>query len=212
MIDRIRMGALALLLAAAAAACGDVGDAPKAKTGEAVDVAQATGGTYAIDTSRSKVGWKAAKVTRAHDGGFRGVNGTVNVDNGNVTGARINIDATTIWADDDNLTGHLKSDDFFGVEKFPGATFEASSFEKLTGDTSGATHRVTGNLTMHGVTKSVTFPAKVNVSENEVTANADFKINRKDWGLVYPGAPDDLISDDVRIIFDVTAVRSQPSA
>jgi polyisoprenoid-binding protein YceI len=67
---------------------------------------------------------------------------------------------------------------------------------------------VTGNLTMHGVTHGVTFPATIKVDGNTVTARADFKISRKDWGVVYPGQPDDLISDDVRIIFDIVASKA----
>lgn len=67
------------------------------------------------------------------------------------------------------------------------------------------THRVTGNLTLLGTTKSVVFPATVSVAGNEVSAKADFIINRKDWNIVYTGMPDDLINDDVRIIFNVVA-------
>jgi polyisoprenoid-binding protein YceI len=187
--------------------CGDVGDAPKAKTGEAVEVTEAGGGTYLIDTARSDINWKAAKVTKAHDGGFGTFEGTLTVDDSDITGAKIMIESQSIWSDSERLTGHLKSNDFFVVDSFPTATFEASSFQPISGDTSGATHSVTGNLAMRGNTKSVTFPAKVEISGNEVKAYADFTINRKDWGIIYPGAPDDLIEDEVRIIFDITAVK-----
>jgi len=191
--------------------CGKVGDAPEARTGDAVDVQKTVGGIYTIDTSKSSITWKAAKVTRAHDGGFRTFEGTVTVDGDSVTAVNLTIDAASIWTDPDDLTRHLKTDDFFAVEKYPTATFEASQFVR-TDSVPGATHIVTGNLTIRGNKHGVTFPATIHVSPQEVTAKADFKINRKDWGIVYPGAPDDLIYDDVRIIFDITAAPSAVQA
>jgi polyisoprenoid-binding protein YceI len=198
------------LLATLTVACGNVGDAPEAKTGDAVTVSEGSGGQYRIDTTRSSVKWKAAKVTNAHDGGFREYDGTVTVNGDDVTAVRLNIQTRSIWADNEKLTGHLKSDDFFQVEKHPTATFEADRFEKI--DSAGMTHMVTGNLTLLGNTKSVSFPASITVRDSVVNAKADFIINRKDWGIVYTGAPDDLIRDDVRIIFDITAMRSEPLA
>ncbi len=209
MKNMIARGAAIGMFALALASCGGVGDAPEAKTDSAVTVKEATpgaGATFAIDTSRSKIGWKAAKVSLAHDGGFRNFNGTITVAGNQVSNVKINIDATSIWSDNDNLTGHLKGDDFFAVDKNPAATFEASQFTPV--DTiPGVTHMVTGNLTMHGQTNSVTFPATIQVGADMVTAKADFIIKRKSWGIVYTGKPDDLISEDVRIIFDVTAVK-----
>lgn len=185
------------------AACGDVGDAPQAETGEAVDVAQAQGTPIPIDTAQSEVRWRGAKVTRAHDGGFRDFSGTVYVAGGSVTGVDLAIDMASIWSDSEKLTGHLKSPDFFEVETYPEATFEADRFEVV--DSAGATHRVTGNLTMHGQTHSVAFPANILVEADRVTAEADFIIDRKRWGVSYPGKPDDLIADEVRILFDLVA-------
>jgi polyisoprenoid-binding protein YceI len=199
-----------ILLATLFMACGKVGDAPEAKTGEAVTVTQGSGGEYRIDTTQSKIGWKAAKVTRAHDGGFRQFDGTVNVNGDSVTAVHLTIQTSSIWADDEKLTGHLKSPDFFKVEEHPTATFEADRFVPI--DSAGLTHMVTGNLMLLGATKSVTFPAKITVAGNEVKATGDFIINRKDWGIVYPGAPDDLISDDVRLLLDITAVKAEPVA
>lgn len=191
------------------AACGGVGDAPEATTGEAVALAGSSGGTFAIDTARSSVAWRAAKVSMAHDGGFRDYSGSVTVDGANVTGVDLTINTASIWSDNEKLTGHLMSPDFFNVEGHPTASFAASTFEKL--DTAGATHRVTGNLTMLGVTKSVVFPAMISVGASEVAAKADFIVNRKDWNIVYAGMPDDLIDDDVRIVFDIVAAP-QPVA
>ncbi|MEO5931654.1 MAG: YceI family protein [Candidatus Kapaibacterium sp.] len=201
------VGTLAALLMTAAIGCGKVGDAPRAKTDSAaVQVQQNTGGTVLqIDTAKSKVSWIGAKITRKHEGGFHKFNGTVTLDGDKVTAVNITVDAASLYTDDSNLVNHLKSEDFFSVQKFPTATFQASQFAKS--DSVGFTHMVTGNLTMHGVTHGVTFPANIQVSNGVVTAKADFKINRKDWSIVYPGKPDDLISDDVRILFDITTMK-----
>ncbi|MCB0712023.1 MAG: YceI family protein [Ignavibacteriae bacterium] len=183
--------------------CGDVGDASKAKTGDAVEVKEGAGGTYDIDVAGSTLSWKAAKVTKAHDGGFKTFSGTVSVDKGEVNNVSITIDAASIFSDTEKLDGHLKSADFFEVEKYPTAKFEASDFKKA--DTAGFTHMVTGNLTIKETTHGVTFPATISVTADAITAKADFIIDRQNWGITYPGMPDDLINDDVRIIFDVKA-------
>lgn len=198
------LSGLAFLLLVAA--CGDVGDAPRAATGDALDVTTGEGRALAIDTSQSSIDWKAAKVTRAHDGGFNLYSGTVYVNAGSVTGVDVNIDARSIWSDSDRLTGHLQSPDFFDVETNPDAGFVADQIVPF--DSAGFTHRVSGNLTFAGETNSVTFPATIDVAEDRVTAQADFVIDRQRWNLSYPGQPDDLIRDDVRILFDIVATAS----
>jgi polyisoprenoid-binding protein YceI len=185
------------------AACGDVGDAPKAETGDAVAVGNTAGAALAIDTARSAINWKAAKVTRAHDGGFHTFAGTISQADGEVTGVDVNIDTRSVWTDTDRLTNHLKSEDFFDVELYPEARFVADQF--VPTDSAGATHLVTGNLTMHGQTHAVTFPATITVQEGSVQALADFIIDRRDWGINYTGKADDLVNNEVRMIFDVTA-------
>lgn len=192
-----------LLLSATLMACGDVGDAPEARTDDAVALSDASGMTVVIDTSMSSINWRAAKVTRAHDGGFGTFAGTVTRQENTLTGVDVTIDTRTIWSDTGRLTGHLKSDDFFDVEQFPEARFVADVFTPV--DSVGATHLVTGNLTMRGVTKAVTFPATIQVLEDNVTATADFIINRRDWEINYDGAADDLVEDNVRLILDITA-------
>ena len=185
--------------------CGDVGEGDSAETGEAVNVENSTGGTgeYAIDPATSEVAWVGANLTNSHDGGFKTFSGTVTVDAGSITHVKIDIDATSIFSDDEKLTGHLMSDEFFDVANHPAATFEASDFKAL--ETGEATHQITGNLTLRGTTKSVSFPANVSMTDGGVSAEANFIINRQDWGVSYAGQPDNLISDDVRITFKINA-------
>lgn len=199
---------LALFVATALAACGDVGDAPQAQTGIAVEVSRSAGEVLVVDTSQSEIRWRAAKVTRAHDGGFRSFSGRASVDDrGNLNGLEINIDTRSIWSDTERLTGHLKNEDFFDVERHPSASFRSDDIAPI--NSSGFTHLVTGNLAMHGQVRSITFPAKVASSADAVHAIGDFIIDRRQWGVSYSGKPDDLIENDVRILFDVTARRGE---
>lgn len=200
---------LSMLVAAAfIAACGDVGDAPHARSGSAVEVARFAGELLAVDTLQSELRWRAAKVTRAHDGGFRSFSGIASLDErGELNGLDINIDTRSIWSDTERLTGHLKNEDFFDVETYPSATFRSDKIAPI--DSSGFTHLVTGNLAMHGQVRSLTFPANVTSNADGVRAIGDFIIDRRQWGVNYSGKPDDLIENDVRILFDVTAKRGR---
>lgn len=189
-------------------ACGNVGDAPVAETGDAVALDAAQGVELAIVADSSKINWLGAKVTGTHDGGFNTFSGTITAAGSAVTAVRLNIDMNSLWSDNERLTGHLLTDDFFDVPNHPTAQFEATSFAPLTG-VEGATHTVTGNLTMRGVTNGVTFPANITVgADGSVKAAADFIINRRLWNINYDGRQDDLISDDVRIMFNVMAAAA----
>jgi polyisoprenoid-binding protein YceI len=75
------------------------------------------------------------------------------------------------------------------------------------GGDKGATHTVAGNLTLHGVTKSVTFPATIAVSPGVITVESTFAINRKDFGINYAGAADNLIRDEVLLTLHVRGVK-----
>ena len=105
----------------------------------------------------------------------------------------------SVWTDTEKLTGHLKSADFFDASKFPKSTFESTEIKAGSSDAKAkdATHTVTGNLTLHGVTRSIEFPAKIVVSPDSASLDSEFFINRKDFGIIYPGMANDLIRDQV---------------
>ena len=117
--------------------------------------------TYVIEPSTSKVAWTGAKITASHEGSFSQFKGTITVPTGKPEEAQnhLEIDTPSLTTQPDKLMGHLKSQDFFDVEKFPKATFDSTAIEK--GGVGGATQTVTGNLSLHGVTRSVAFPAVV---------------------------------------------------
>jgi polyisoprenoid-binding protein YceI len=155
--------------------------------------------TLTITTSNSKVEFVASKVTRTHNGSFKQFSGTIDLVNNSAEQSRVSIDIDTnsVAADDDALTKHLKTPDFFDVAKYPKATFTSSKIEPSTAG--GGTHVITGNFDLHGVKKSISFPATVQIAADKVSVIAEFSINRKDWGLTYPGKADDLIRDGVVI-------------
>jgi polyisoprenoid-binding protein YceI len=156
--------------------------------------------------AESTVGFVGSKVTGSHDGGFRNIAGRLHVAEGKVVGQPvIKINMLSTWTDNERLTGHLKSADFFDVEKFPLATFTVTRIEP-----GGGRQHVTGNLELHGVTRSISFPADLEVTPQAVTLKAEFAINRKDFNINYPGKPDDLIRDNVVIKLDIKATPGAP--
>ncbi|HKY41042.1 MAG TPA: YceI family protein [Polyangiaceae bacterium] len=159
--------------------------------------AAASAQTLVFDEKSSRIDFVGAKVTSKHDGKFNTFRGTIqNVDNDPTkSSATVEIDLASLTADDPKLTQHLKSPDFFDVAKYPKAIFKTTSIKP--GGEAGATHTVTGNLELHGVTKQIAFPAKIKTSGDAVQVEAEFAINRKDFGITYPGMANDLIKDDV---------------
>jgi polyisoprenoid-binding protein YceI len=183
-------------------------DKSKAVTGEASQAASpaqtAAGQKYLITPQNSKIEFIGAKVTGSHNGSFQDFSGQIDYA-GNVEQSRVSITIKTdsINTDTPDLTKHLKTPDFFDVAKYPQATFVSTAI-KAGGD-KGASHTVTGNLTLHGVTKSVTFPATINVTPEVASVDANFSINRKDFGINYAGAADNLIRDDVVLKLTIRA-------
>ena len=187
-------------------------DQPKAGTGEAVAVsspAAARGDKYSITPANSKIEFDASKVTGSHHGGFEKFSGTIDY-TGQIETSRvtINIETDSVTTDDPGLTKHLKTPDFFDVAKYPTATFTSTEIKPAaSGGDKGATHTITGNLQLHGVTKSIIFPAKIAVAPDAITVESTFSINRKDFGINYAGAADNLIRDEVLLTLRVRAMK-----
>jgi polyisoprenoid-binding protein YceI len=192
--------------------CADpAANKPKATVSEALPEATsakpAGAETLVISPENSKVEFVAAKVTRSHNGSFKQFSGTIDLVNNSPEQSRVTIDIETksVVADEDALTKHLQTPDFFDVSKFPKATFSSTKIEP--NNSGGATHTITGNFELHGVKKQISFPASINVGPDKVSVTADFAINRKDWGLTYPGKADDLIKDGVVIKLSLDVPR-----
>ncbi len=156
-----------------------------------------TGGTRYIFTPASEVNFVGSKVTGSHTGGFKTVSGYFTIKDGKPVGTdhKVVIDMNSTFSDDEKLTGHLKSPDFFDVEKFAQSTFDVTGVQQ----DSDIACTINGNFTLHGVTKNIGFPATVSRDGDNVRIYAKFDINRKDFGIVYAGKADDLIRDEVVI-------------
>lgn len=178
----------------------DMTQANVEEANETSDDTEVAGKIYTI-TEDSTVGFLGAKVTGSHTGGFHEISGEIKVADGTIVGQpSIVIDMESIWSDNDRLTGHLKNDDFFDVPNYPTSTFTVTSVEG-----SGENAKVTGNLDLHGVTKSITFPASISISDEEVKVAAEFAINRRDFNINYDGKANDLIRDNVGITLALSA-------
>ena len=183
-------------------------DKPRAVTSDAAPAAapDVPGEKYLITPENSDIEFIGAKVTGKHNGSFEKFSGEINyAGQPEKSRVRITIDIDSITTDEAKLTAHLKTPDFFDVAKFPQSTFEST--EITPGGEGGATHTIKGNLTMHGVTKSITFPAKIAAAPDAITVDATFAINRKDFGINYAGASDNLIRDDVVLTLRVRATK-----
>ncbi|MBN1633588.1 MAG: YceI family protein [Ignavibacteria bacterium] len=164
-------------------------------TGEKKETASIQEGNkiYRLDTATSKVEWLGKKVTGQHNGTIEFKNGEFGVDGDNVTAGKFEIDMNTIVdldltdeAMNKKLVDHLKSDDFFSVEQFPLSTFEITKVEPLNNATKpDFNHSITGNITIRDVTKSISFPANVKIEDDVLNANADFDIDRTEFGLKF---------------------------
>ncbi|WP_417881707.1 YceI family protein [Xanthomarina gelatinilytica] len=158
-----------------------------------------------IKVENSKVVWKGYKVTGSHEGTIAIKSGHLNFSNDKLTGGTFVIDMSTITNTDlegeykEKLEGHLKSDDFFGVEKYPTASLIFTEV-KSTGKNS---YKVTGDLTIKGITETVSFDLSVYGSK----ANTSLKVDRSKFDVRYgstsffDGLKDKAIYDE----FDLTA-------
>ena len=165
----------------------------------------AEGESKQIDTEKSKVTWKGYKVTGSHEGTVDIKEGNLTFKDGKLTGGSFVMDMASIVSTDltgeykGKLEGHLKSDDFFGVEKYPTATLVFTSV-KSTGKNS---YQVKGDLTIKGKTEKVTFDLSVYGSK----ATANLKIDRSKFDVRY-GSPsffDDLKDKAIYDEFDLVS-------
>jgi len=192
-------------------ACGNPAtNKSRAVTGEPApaspQAAQASAQKYSITSQNSKIDFIGSQVTATHSGSFQKFNGEIDY-TGQPETSRVNvtIDTSSLNADDPKLTQHLKTPDFFDVAKYPTATFVSTAIKP--GGDKGASHTVTGNLTMHGVTKSVSFPASISAAADAVDVDANFSINRKDFNINYAGPADNLVRDDVVLTLKIHATK-----
>ncbi len=173
--------------------------------------------TWNIDPAHSVAEFKVKHMMISNvKGQFTKVSGALSLDQTNVTKSKVEatIDATSIQTGDGQRDGHLKSADFFDVEKYPTLSFKSS---RVTSKGEGELS-VEGDLAIHGVTRKVVFavegptaPAKDPWGNTRTAISATTKINRKDYGLTWNAALETggiLVGDEVTITLEVQFVRA----
>ena len=173
-----------------------------ATNASAITLVPAIAKTYTFGPETSAVDFIGSKVTGSHKGSFKKFTGELNVIEDHLVpaGNKVVIEMDSLTTDADRLTGHLKSADFFDATKFSTATFVTTAIEK------GATNStVTGNLTLHGVTKQISFPATIQFTNGAVNLSAEFFLNRFEFDIKYAGKADDLIRPEVVLKLKVSA-------
>lgn len=210
------------ILGLALVSCGQTPEGEKVEAQDKVETTTSStkaGDAYAVNTEESKIDWVGGKlVGNSHNGYIKLQDGQLNVEDGNLTGGRFVIDMSTLTDTDieeegkrKKLEGHLKSDDFFNVEAHPTATFEITSVQPAS-DKPGATHMITGNLTMKSITKSVTLPANISMEGNKIKATTpQFVIDRTQWEVMYGASAlgvvqDNIIKDEVALKINLMAM------
>ena len=147
-------------------------------------------------------------------GHFNVVSGQLHIDDQNPANSWVNAqaDAASVDTHDERRDGHLKTPDFFDVAQYPTITFKSSNVEHV----SGSDYKVTGDLTMHGVTKQITLNAEYSGQGKDAYGmlragiSVKGKINREDWGLTWNAAIEAggvLVSKDVNIEIDLSAIN-----
>jgi len=145
---------------------------------------------FKLTGDNTTVKFLGSKKDGKHEGSFKKLTGTFSVD-GDVTKAKlaVTIDIDSMTTDTPKLTAHLKSPDFFDAKRFTQAKFVSKSFK------AGADgYVVSGDLTLHGVTHPLSFPAKIDIAGGGVTVSSQFDLNRHEWGISYgKGNVNDLV-------------------
>ena len=161
-----------------------------------------------VNKTESQVRWEASKVTGTHWGYVPLKNATLDYSSGKIKGGSFDMDMVNLTVEDltdakskGNLTGHLKSDDFFSVEKFNTSSFKITEAKS----SNGTDYTINGNLTIKGITQKVSFPAKVAVAGKKVSATGQIKFDRTKFEIKYRSGSyfedlaDKMIYDEVKL-------------
>jgi polyisoprenoid-binding protein YceI len=217
----MRIALLTLVFAVAWSCQGPAGE--RAVTGEAAEASLMAGeyDKYPANVENSLIEWIGARPASQHNGTVGIKEGHLKVTAGEITGGVFVIDLRDITVLDISdpernarLKAHLESDDFFDVPNHPEAVFEITGVQKKENQESNSTHIITGNLTMRGVNRSVTFDANIEKTDGKITARSvQFLIDRTQWGVnyqsntVFANLADRFILDDIALVINLVASR-----
>ena len=201
-----------LMLTIAFVSCKDKAD--EAKTTEATEAteAQATSAKYMANPAESTIEWAGYKPTGQHNGTINLESGIFTVNNGKIESGTFLIDMASLKDNDGSarLEGHLKSADFFDVEKYASAAFEVTGFEEVDGKM-----MLSGNLALKDKKNNVTFPVTLNSIDGQYSITSEvFTIDRSKWDVKYGSKSffdnlgDKFINDDIELKIVVKASKS----
>ncbi|WNH12913.1 YceI family protein [Thalassobellus suaedae] len=193
-------------------ACKNKAKEAETKDAETIAITKIASEKFNVNTSESTIAWKGFKPTGSHTGTIAIKNGILNIIEGEINSGTFLIDMNSIKDADASakLEGHLKSADFFDVEKYPTATFEITSIKDVDGKT-----MLSGNLTLKDVKNNVTFPVSITNENNTVTLTSEsFVIDRTKWNVqygsksIFDNLGDKFINDDIELQVTVKASKS----
>ena len=139
--------------------------------------------SVSIDIENSLINWKGYKPTGSHEGTILFNSGTIELEDEKILGGSFEVAMATLKDADGSkrLEGHLKAKDFFEVEVFPTSQFEITNVKEEEGKSI-----ITGNMVIKGISKEISFPAVVSITENSVSLKSEtIKINRADFNIKY---------------------------
>lgn len=176
--------------------------------------------SYTVDVNQSKLEWLGKKVTGEHKGLINIKSGSLQFKDDMLVGGEFEVDMTSIvnldleseeW--NAKLVNHLKSDDFFSVEKFPTATLKINEVNSYKAEESKENYQVKGELKIKGITNPIEFTAKVDKDENGANGSAKIVVDRAKYnvrygsGSFFEGLGDKLIYDDFEMTVSLKAVK-----
>ncbi len=208
---------------------GDKAEVSKAKVVEKEELTT-TNDTYTLKLESSSIAWIGTKPAGQHNGSVSFKSGEFKFSAGKLTGGKFVTDMPTIEVLDlkkgeemhTKLVNHLRSADFFDIDSFPTGAFEITSAEEIANPVEKEglklTHKITGNLTLKNITKSITFDAQVDVKDNMVTAKTgNIVVDRTEWGIKYKSKKfsselkDKFINDEFSFSITLEATKNKPN-
>jgi polyisoprenoid-binding protein YceI len=167
-----------------------------------------------VDTQASKIIWKGTKIGGWHAGEIKLQDGRIRIKEDMPVSGEFHINMNSIVNTDipdsdpvpkKKIVDHLKGPDFFDVEQYPLSTFQITAVSATDQQNK---IKLSGNLTLRGVNRNITFLADVEPGEDSLRAFADFNIDRQQWGVSYRGPKDQLVHDQVNLKLIPVATNS----
>lgn len=202
-------------------------EAIEATSAQEVATEVATAETFTVVTEGDEITWTGFKTYSddSHTGTIQVEEGEFQTEGGNIVSGKFVINMASILDTDmpadseykGKLEGHLKSADFFAVDEFPTATFALTGVKAVDeNDTTGATHILSGNLTMRDQEKNINIPAMVSMENDMIVIKApEFVIDRTNWNVKFHStssleaiAKENLIDNNIKLEVNLTAKKS----